>query len=69
MIWDWVLSQTAWNIVRSDDKHKARIEAIKIILNSVDYNDRNYSLNFDPTENINISVQKELARMRKKRDY
>jgi polyphosphate kinase 2 len=58
-----------WNIVRSDDKHKARMEAIKIILNSVDYEDRNYSLSFEPTENINISVQKELARMRKKRDY
>jgi len=58
-----------WNIVRSDDKHKARMEAIKIILNSVDYEDRNYSLDFEPTENINISVQKELSRMRKKRDY
>lgn len=58
-----------WNIVRSDDKHKARMEAIKIILTSVDYEDRNYSLDFEPTENINISVQKELSRMRKKRDY
>jgi len=58
-----------WNIVRSDNKHKARMEAIKIILNSVDYEERNYSLNFEPAENINISVQKELARMRKKRDY
>jgi polyphosphate kinase 2 len=58
-----------WNIVRSDDKHKARMEAIKIILNSVDYEDRNYSLNFEPSDNITISVQKELTRMRKKRDY
>jgi polyphosphate kinase len=58
-----------WNIVRSNDKHKARMEAIKIVLNSVDYDDRNYSLNFVPDENINISVQKELTRMRKKRDY
>lgn len=58
-----------WNIVRSDDKHKARMEAIKIVLNSVDYDDRNYSLNFEPSDDINISVQKELSRMRKKRDY
>ena len=58
-----------WNIVRSDNKHRARMEAIKIVLNSVDYEDRNYALNFDPDETINISVQKELARMRKKRDY
>lgn len=58
-----------WNIVRSDDKHRARMEAIKIVLNSVDYEDRNYSLDFNPDETINISVQKELSRMRKKRDY
>ncbi len=58
-----------WNIVRSDDKHNARMEAIKIVLNSVDYDDRNYSLNFEPNDEINISVQKELSRMRKKRDY
>ena len=58
-----------WNIVRSDNKHKARMEAIKIILNSVDYDDRNYSLNFESDDSINISVQKELSRMRKKKDY
>ncbi len=58
-----------WNIVRSDNKHKARMEAIKIVLNSVDYDDRNYALNFDSNDNINISVQKELSRMRKKKDY
>jgi len=58
-----------WNIVRSDNKHLARMEAIKIVLNSVDYAERNYSLNFEPDDSINISVQKELSRMRKKRDY
>jgi polyphosphate kinase 2 len=58
-----------WHILRSDDKHKARMEAIKVVLNSVDYFDRNYSLNFEPDEKVNISVQKELARMRKKKDY
>ena len=58
-----------WNVVRSDDKHKARMEAIKIVLNSVDYDDRNYSLNFEANESVNISVQKELSRMRKKKDY
>jgi polyphosphate kinase 2 len=58
-----------WHIVRSDDKHKARIEAVKVILNSVDYDNKNYALDFEPDENINISVQKELARMRKKKDY
>jgi polyphosphate kinase 2 len=58
-----------WNIVRSNDKAKARLEAVKIILNSIDYSNRNYSLDFTPDANINISVQKELSRMRKKKDY
>lgn len=58
-----------WHILRSDDKHRARMEAIKVVLNSVDYDDRNYSLDFSADEKVNISVQKELARMRKKRDY
>src|SRR5574344_1710622 len=32
-----------WHIIRSDDKQLARFEALKIILNSVDYDGRNYS--------------------------
>ena len=58
-----------WHVIRSDHKHKARLEAIKIILNSVDYEGRNYSLNFTANEKINISVQKELSQMRKSQNY
>jgi len=58
-----------WNIVRSNDKHKARLEAVKIILNSIDYDKRNYAIDFEPDDKINISVQRELSRMRKKKDY
>ncbi len=58
-----------WHIVRSDDKHEARLEAMKIILNSVDYDGRNYSLDFNANEEVNISVQKELLQMRKSKDY
>ncbi|MCI0501185.1 MAG: polyphosphate kinase 2 [Epsilonproteobacteria bacterium] len=58
-----------WHIVRSDNKHRARIEAVKIILNSIDYDKKNYALNFDTDEEFNISVAKELARMRKNSDY
>lgn len=58
-----------WHIVRSDNKHLARLEAMKIILNSVDYDGRNYSLNFEANEEINISVQRELLQMRKTKDY
>ena len=42
---------------------------LKIILNSIDYDVRNYSLDFEPNEEINISVQKELLQMRKTKDY
>ena len=58
-----------WHIIRSDDKQLARFEALKIILNSVDYDGRNYSLNFEANEDINISVQRELLQMRKTKDY
>jgi polyphosphate kinase 2 len=58
-----------WHIVRSDNKHLARLEAVKIILNAIKYDNRNYSLDFSPNSGVNISVQKELARMRKKNDY
>ncbi len=58
-----------WHIVRSDDKHKSRLEAMKIILNSVDYDGRNYSLDFNANEKVNISVQKELMQMRKSKNY
>jgi polyphosphate kinase 2 len=58
-----------WHIVRSGNKHKARIEAVKVILNAIDYEDKNYSLDYEPNDEINISVQKELSRMRKKKDY
>jgi len=58
-----------WHIVRSDNKHKARLEAMKIILNSVDYDGRNYSLDYEPDEAVNISVQRELLQMRKSKNY
>lgn len=58
-----------WYIVRSDDKHKARLEAMKVILNSVDYDGRNYSLDYEPNEEVNISVQRELLQMRKSKNY
>lgn len=58
-----------WHVVRSNDKHQARLEAMKIILNSVDYDGRNYALNFEANEDVNISVQKELMQMRKSANY
>jgi polyphosphate kinase 2 len=58
-----------WHIVRSDDKFLSRIEAMKIILNSVDYDGKNFAINFEANEKINISVQRELMQMRKTSNY
>ncbi len=58
-----------WHIVRSDNKFLSRIEAMKIILNSVDYDGKNYALNFEANDKINISVQRELMQMRKSANY
>jgi len=41
-----------WYIIRSDDKHQARRQTIKLILNSVRYRNRNKKLNFKKHEEI-----------------
>lgn len=57
-----------WTIIRSNGKRKARLNAMKVILNAVDYADRNESLDFTPDPKIVISGADELARMDKERD-
>jgi len=52
-----------WTVIRSDDKNKARMEAIKVILNSIDYADRNPDLNYDLDPEIVISGARELEIM------
>ncbi len=43
--------RTPWTVIRSDDKFLARLNAIKSILNKIDYPDRNLDLDYsvDPT--------------------
>ena len=60
--------QAPWTIVRSNSKPKARLNAMKVILNSVDYADRDKSLEFKPDSKIVISGAEELARMDLERD-
>jgi polyphosphate kinase 2 len=62
-------SHTApWTIIRSNNKHKARLEALKVILNKVDYEDRDMSLNYALDENIVISGARELEIMEAQRN-
>jgi len=54
-----------WSVIRSNDKHKARIEAMKLILSSFEYDNRNRNLSFEYDPSIIVKVEDELAMMRK----
>jgi polyphosphate kinase 2 len=57
-----------WTIIRSNSKPKARLNTMKVILNAVDYADRNPDLDFNPDPDIVIPGSEELARMDRERD-
>ncbi|MEA3552893.1 MAG: polyphosphate kinase 2 [Campylobacterota bacterium] len=52
-----------WTVVRSNDKHKARLESLKVILNSINYEGRDDSLNFALDSEIVISGAREVEIM------
>ncbi|UCH23968.1 MAG: polyphosphate kinase 2 [Deltaproteobacteria bacterium] len=54
-----------WYVVRSDDKHLARRETMKLILNAVRYRGRNRKLDFTLDPDIVIPGNKELKLMKK----
>ena len=56
-----------WNIIRSDIKHLARRETMKVILNSVRYRGRSRKLDFQVDPNIVIFGDRELKIMQKQR--
>ncbi|MFV1962472.1 MAG: polyphosphate kinase 2 [Acidimicrobiia bacterium] len=57
-----------WTIVRSSSKGKARLNTMKVILNTVDYADRNLDLDFTLDPKVVISGEDELKRMDTERD-
>jgi polyphosphate kinase 2 len=57
-----------WTIIRSNSKSRARLNAMKVILNSVDYADRDPDLDFTVDPMIVFSGKNELARMDDERD-
>jgi polyphosphate kinase 2 len=57
--------ETPWLVIRSDRKHLARIETIKVILNSIRYKGRDPDLDFQINDNIVISGDRELDLMKK----
>jgi polyphosphate kinase 2 len=52
-----------WTIVRSEDKHRARLNAMRVILNAVPYADRATDVDFVPDPAIVLSGAQELALM------
>jgi polyphosphate kinase 2 len=52
-----------WTVVRSNDKHLARLNAIKVILNAVPCKRYDVSLDFALDENIIVSGSRELEMM------
>ena len=52
-----------WTIIRSGNKHRARINAMRVILDSVEYEDRDLSLEFVPDPEIVVSGSHEVELM------
>jgi len=52
-----------WTIIRSNDKHKARLESLKVILNSVNYEGRDENLDYTLDPEIVISGAREIEIM------
>jgi len=52
-----------WTIVRSNDKHAARLNVLKVILNSVPYKRGNDELDFIPDPDIVVSGAREIETM------
>jgi polyphosphate kinase 2 len=52
-----------WTVIRSDNKFKARLNAIKTILSAVPYHDRNDSLDFSVDQEIVHSGSREIEIM------
>lgn len=56
-------SASPWTIVRSNDKHLARLNVLKVILNSVPYQRVNPDLDFIPDPEVVVSGAREIETM------
>ena len=56
-------SHTPWTVIRSENKSKARLNAIKVMLNSVDYEGRSTDLDFVPDPKVVLSGAHEVELM------
>jgi len=56
-----------WFVIRSDDKQKARLETMKLILSRIPYRGRSRSLDYHPDPEVIIRGDVEIANMDKQR--
>ena len=56
-----------WTIIRSDNKHLARLNVMRVILNSVQYEGRDEMLDYVPDSNIVVSGAREIELMEAQR--
>ncbi len=60
-------SKNPWFVIRADDKHKARLETMKLLLTQIPYRGRSRKLDFRLDPEVIIKGDKEVARMEKQR--
>jgi polyphosphate kinase 2 len=60
-------THSPWKVIRSNDKHLARLNVMKVILNSVPYKRLNTHLDFVPDPGIVVSGSRELEMMEAER--
>jgi polyphosphate kinase 2 len=56
-------NKTPWTVIRSKEKHKARINAMRVILGSIDYAGRSTDLDFVPDPKVVVSGAHEVELM------
>ena len=55
--------EAPWTIIRSENKKRARVNAMRVILNAVDYPDRNPDIDFTPDPDIVLDGDAEIGLM------
>ncbi|MDB4102818.1 polyphosphate kinase 2 [Acidimicrobiales bacterium] len=56
-------TKTPWTVIRSENKHNARLNAVRVILDAVDYENRATDLDFVPDPRVVVSGAHELELM------
>ncbi|TLS66573.1 polyphosphate kinase 2 [Mariprofundus erugo] len=56
-----------WTVIRSADKHLARLNAIRVILNAVDYEQLNQQIDYVPDDAVVLSGAREIELMQNAR--